>query len=108
MAKLLVAAALLAIVSSTTLAEPLAGQGREITQKGLSLYCVNKAQDSAWGKLLAGPNPERVCGCTAEKVSASLSKEDVIGIIGGEIKFKEDPRLKQLLEQAAFACLTHR
>ncbi|RXZ43339.1 hypothetical protein [Crenobacter cavernae] len=107
MAKLLVAAALF-LCSGTTLAEPLAGQGREITQKGLSLLCVNKAQDSAWGKLLAGPNPESMCSCTAEKVSASLSKEDVIGIIGGEIKVKEDPRLKQLLEQAAFACLTHR
>jgi len=88
--------------------EQLTGQGREITLKGLSLLCINKAQDSAIGALLAGPNPERMCTCTAEKVTASLSKEDVIAIIGGEVKVKDDPRLKGMLEQAAFSCLKQR
>ncbi|KZE30046.1 hypothetical protein EV683_11647 [Crenobacter luteus] len=98
------AAAALVALAGGVAAEPLAGQGREITQKGLTLLCVNKAQDSSWGKLLTGSNPQRVCGCTAERVSAALSKEDVIGIIGGEIKVKEDARLKGLLERAALAC----
>ncbi|MDN0073318.1 hypothetical protein QU481_00190 [Crenobacter sp. SG2303] len=88
--------------------EQLTGQGREITLKGLSLLCINKAQDSPVGALLAGPNPERMCTCTAEKVTASLSKEDVIAIIGGEVKVKDDPRLKGMLEQAALSCLKPR
>jgi hypothetical protein len=102
------AGALLCAVSGIAAGEQLTGQGREITLKGLSLLCVNKAQDSAIGMMLAGPNPERMCSCTAEKVTASLSKEDVIAIIGGEVKVKDDPRLKGLLEQAAFSCLKQR
>lgn len=97
------AAMVLAVVSHMALAQALDGSEKQLLQGVLMRGCLKRTPASDGVGQHSSEQVQAYCQCASQHLANDFSKEEVMGVLSGQIK-KDDPRGKQKLDKATAAC----